>query len=238
MLDVFKTHFADDTQGLYQGLGKGSLRRCHDEGSAWPSRRDTSPGAWACPTWTTTGGPISSIVTGNVYPETERELPAYPYRMPPMLFRNLGNGRFEQLVEEAGPGVLERHSSRGLAFGDIDNDGDIDIVVWNRNEPPSLLRNDLKSANTGRGAADGHQVEPGGDRFQVTVEFAGRKQVRAVLSQWGFTSASDLRLHFGLGAASTAEVVVRWPTGMRERFAVPGVDRVLSLVEGQGTAVK
>jgi len=153
-----------------------------------------------------------------------------------MLFRNLGNGKFEQLVEEAGPALMERHSSRGIAFGDIDNDGDIDVVVWNRNEPPSLLRNDLKSSNHWlQLRLTGTQSNRAAIGATVTVLFAGRKQIQAVLSQSGFTSASDPRLHFGLGKAKTAEVVVRWPTGIREGFPVPAVDRVLTLVEGSGT---
>jgi enediyne biosynthesis protein E4 len=108
-------------------------------------------------------------------------------------------------------------------------------VIWNRNEAPSLIRNDLKS---------GHhwlQVQLVGARSNraaigatVTVQAAGRRQVQAVLSQSSFTSASDLRLHFGLGDAKAAELTVRWPTGVREKFPVTGVDRVLRLEEGSG----
>jgi hypothetical protein len=237
ILDIFKTHFADDTQGLYQGLGKGQY---NDVTMKAGLAVETRYIAWGIgmPDLDNDGWPDIFYVTGNVYPDTERDLPAYPYRMPPMLFRNLGNGKFEQLVEEGGPALLERHSSRGVAFGDIDNDGDIDMVVWNRNEPPSLLRNDLKSANHWlQVRLTGTKSNRAAIGSAVTVQFAGRKQAQVVLSQSSFTSASDLRLHFGLGDAKSAEVVVRWPTGARERFAVPGVDRVLSLVEGSGTVV-
>ena len=89
------------------------------------------------------GLPDLFLVTGGVYPEVEQKLPAYPFRTPRLVFRNLGDGRFEELIDEAGPGVAAAHTSRGCAFGDFDNDGDVDILVMNMNEPPSLLRNDV-----------------------------------------------------------------------------------------------
>ena len=79
------------------------------------------------------GFPDLFLVTGSVYPEVERALPAYPARTPRLVFRNLGDGRFE-LIDEAGPGVAATHSSRGCAFGDFDNDGDVDVLVMNMND--------------------------------------------------------------------------------------------------------
>ncbi len=236
-MDLLKTHFADDTPGLYEGYGKGLFRDVTAKAGLAVETRYVGWGA-GMPDLDNDGSPDIFMVTGNVYPDTERELPAYPYRTPALLFRNLGNGRFEQLVKKAGLAMTEVHSSRGAAFGDIDNDGDLDILIWNRNEPPSLLRNDLKSTNHWL------QVRLKGTKSNraaigaiVTVQFAGRKQVQPVLSQSSFTSASDLRLHFGLGTATSAEITVRWPTGKSEKFRVPGVDGVLSLVEGSGTTV-
>ena len=234
MLDVLKTHFADDAPALYQNLGKGQFNDVALRSGLAVETRYVSWGA-AMPDLDNDGLPDVVIATGNVYPDTERTLPAYAYRTPVLLFRNLGGGRFEQLGAEAGPALKEAHSSRGLAVGDIDNDGDLDIAVWNRNEPPSLLRNDLKSPHHWL------QVELRGTKSNraaigatVSVESAGRRQVQPVLSQSSFTSASDLRLHFGLGDATAAEVTVRWPTGVREKFAVAGIDRVVRLVEGAG----
>ena len=83
------------------------------------------------------------MVTGSVYPEVERKLPQYPNKTPRAVFRNLGNGTFEELIEQAGPGIAAAHCSRGCAFGDFDNDGDLDVLIVNLNEPPSLLRNDV-----------------------------------------------------------------------------------------------
>jgi hypothetical protein len=108
-------------------------------------------------------------------------------------------------------------------------------VVWNRNEPPSLLRNDLKSSNHWLGIElTGTQSNRAAIGAIVTVEYGGRRQAQPVLSQTSFLSASDLRLHFGLGNAARAEITVRWPSGVREKFAVPGVDRMLRLKEGSG----
>ena len=93
------------------------------------------------------GLPDLFFTTGMVYPEVEQKSPDAPYKTPSVIFRNLGDGKFEELRDLAGPGIAESHSSRGVAFGDFDNDGDIDILIVNLNEPPSLLRNDVSGTN-------------------------------------------------------------------------------------------
>jgi len=74
------------------------------------------------------------VAAGSVYPEVEKEVSTYPFKTPRLVFRNLGDDRFEELIEEAGPGISDVHASRECAFGDFDNDGDIDVLVWNMNE--------------------------------------------------------------------------------------------------------
>jgi enediyne biosynthesis protein E4 len=231
IFDILKTHFADDTPGLYQGLGKGRYNDVTLKSGLAVETRYVSWGA-AFPDLDHDGLPDIFVVTGNVYPDTERSLPSYPYRSPALLYRNLGGGRFEQLSHEAGPALAERHSSRGLAAGDIDNDGDTDLLIWNRNEPPSLLRNDLKSTNHWL------QVRLHGTRSNraaigasVFVQSGSTRQAQPVLSQSSFTSASDLRLTFGLGAATSAEITVAWPSGRQQKFSASAVDRLLNLTE-------
>ena len=134
-------------------------------------------------------------MTGSVYPEVERTLPAYPFRTPRLVFRNLGDGRFEELIEEAGPGVAAAHTSRGCAFGDFDNDGDVDVLVMNMNEPPSLLRNDV----TGGGhwlkvLLVGVDVEPQRDR----------RARRRALWQPASGAGSDRAIELLLGKRSPA----------------------------------
>jgi hypothetical protein len=237
ILDVFKTHFADDTQGLYQGLPGGQFTETTVPAGIAVETRYIAWGV-GMQDLDNDGWPDIYLVTGNVYPDTERQLPAYPYHMPPMLFRNLGDGTFEQLFEQAGPALAETHSSRGSAFGDFDNDGDLDIVVWNRNEPPSLLRNDLDSPNHWlRVQLVGTKSNRSAIGALVIAEFGGRKHAQVVLSQSSFTSCSDLRLHYGLGAATSAELEVHWPSGLKERFTAPKVDRVAMLTEGSGRPV-
>jgi len=233
-LDIFKTHFSDDTDVLYRNDGEAMFSDVTLLAGIGVETRFTAWGAGIVDL-DNDGLPDLFLVTGSVYPELERKLPQYPYKTPRCVFRNLGKGKFEQLIDAAGPGVAALHSSRGCAFGDFDNDGDVDILIVNMNEPPSLLRNDV--------SADRHwlKVKLVGTKSnrsaigaRVTVRYGGRAQAQAVQAQSSFYSVNDPRLHFGLGEEEIAEVEVRWPNGARESVGEVSVDRLIVIREGAG----
>src|SRR5258708_771274 len=141
-LDLFKTHFADDRNILYRNDGKAYFQDATSSSRLGVETRYVCWGAGIVDL-DNDGYPDLFMTTGHVDPKIEKKLPQYPNKTPRAVFRNLGQGIFEELIDEAGPGVAAQHCSRGCAFGDFDNDGDVDIVVVNLNEPPSLLRNDL-----------------------------------------------------------------------------------------------
>src|SRR5205823_6394078 len=174
------------------------------------------------------GLPDLFLVTGNVFPELARKLPQYPMNTPRVIFRNLGGGRFEELAGSAGPAIAEPHCSRGCAFGDFDNDGDIDILIVNLNEPPSLLRNDLGGNNHWlKVKLIGVKSNRSAIGARVTARYGGRVQAQEVMSQSSFYSASDLRLHFGLGAVSTDDMEIRWPNGDKELIEKDAADQLV-----------
>ena len=233
-LDIFKTHFADDTNVLYRNDGKGNFDDVTIRAGIGVETRYVGWGAGMADL-DNDGFPDIFMVTGSVYPEVERTLPAYPFRTPRLVFRNLGDGRFEELIEEAGSGVAATHTSRGCAFGDFDNDGDVDILVMNMNEPPSLLRNDvsgtghwlkvlLVGVTSNRSAIGAH----------VSARYGDRTQTQAVCAQSSFYSANDRRLHFGLGDAVRADLTIRWPNGATERIPNVEADYLVVVREGSG----
>src|SRR5262249_35202558 len=123
-IDIFKTHFADDTNILYRNDGKGNFEDLTTHAGLGVETRFIGWGAGIVDL-DNDGNPDLFLITGNVYPEIEKKMPSYPFKTPRVIFRSLGGGKFEELIEEAGPGVAAAHSSRGCAFGDFDNDGDI-----------------------------------------------------------------------------------------------------------------
>jgi len=238
-LDIFKTHFADDTHILYRNLSAGAGKMSFEDVTmAAGFGAQTQYVSWGAgmPDLDNDGWPEVVFVTGNVYPEVEKHFKQYAYRGPRIVFHNLGNGKFLDVTKQCGEGVNAQHTSRGAAFGDFDNDGDVDSLVMNMNEPPSLLRNDyagknnwlkiktvgVKSNRTGLGA-------------RVVVTAGGQKQARAVLSQTSYYSHDDLRLHFGLGANSKADQIeIFWPSGQVDTLKDVAANQLITVKEGAG----
>ena len=232
LLDLLKTHFADDIPALYRNLGRGMFEDIATLAGLAVQNRHVEWGA-GMPDLDNDGLADILYVTGNVYPEVERALPQYPYRGPRIVFRNLGNARFGDVSAQSGPGATVPSSSRGAAFGDYDNDGDIDALVMNMSEPPSLLRNEYSGSNGWLAVQlEGRSSNRTAIGAIVTVTAGGRRQSRAVVSQSSYYSHDDLRLHFGLGGASRAErVEVRWPSGQTQVLTGVGGKRVVRITE-------
>jgi enediyne biosynthesis protein E4 len=235
LLDLLKTHFADDVPALYRNRGKGLFEDEAVAAGIGVLNRYVEWGA-GMPDFDNDGLPDLMYVSGNVYPEVEAVLKQYPHRAPRVVFRNLDGSRFEDVSAKSGPGALAPHSSRGAAFGDFDNDGDIDVLVFNMNEPPSLLRNDYAGSNNWIAVAlEGTSSDRAASGATVRVTAAGRTQARAALSQSSYYSHDDLRLHFGLGSATRADAIeVRWPSGRVETVRDVPARRVVKIKEGLG----
>ena len=228
-LDIVKTHFSADTPALYLNNGKGDFRDGTLRAGLGVETRFIDWGV-AVADLDNDGCPDIFFATGGIYPELRDA-----YLTPRVVFRNLGNGQFEELTGEAGPGVESVHSSRGCACGDFDNDGDMDIVVLNHNAPPSLLRNDVSGGNHWiKVKLSGVQSNRSAIGARVTVRYGGRIQAQEVLSQSSYLSVNDSRLHFGLGPAATADIEVRWPLGRVEKFSGVEADQLICIQEGAG----
>jgi len=233
-LDIFKTHFADDTNILYRNNGKASFDDMTIRAGLGVETRFVGWGAGIVDL-DNDGNPDLFLVTGSVYPEIEKRLPAYAFKTPRVVFRNLGNGKFEELIEQAGPGIAAVHTSRGCAFGDFDNDGDLDILIVNLNEPPSLLRNDVSGKHHWlKVKLIGVKSNRSAIGARVTAIYGEKRQAQEVLSQASFYSANDLRLHFGLGDAATADLEIRWPNGVLEKISKVAADHLVWIKEGAG----
>jgi enediyne biosynthesis protein E4 len=233
-LDIVKTHFKDDTPVAYINDGKGGFRDVTTRSGLGVETRFVSWGAGVADL-DNSGSPDIFWVSGNIYPEVEKKFPAVPMKTPRVLFRNLGKGQFEELIGEAGPGIEAAHSSRGCAFGDFDNDGDVDILIVNQNEPPSLLRNDVTGKNHWiKVKLKGVKSNRSAIGARVTARYGDKVQAQEVLSQSSYLSVNDSRLHFGLGEAQSVDLEIRWPLGQVEKLKAVPADHLIHVTEGSG----
>jgi enediyne biosynthesis protein E4 len=234
--DIFKTNFSDDTSNLYHNNGDGTFIDVSFTSGVGANSRYV---AWGCGfiDYDNDGWPDLMQINGHVYPEIAGHEVGQTYKNPRIVYQNQGNGRFMDVSAAMGPGINEHYSSRGAAFGDYDNDGDIDVLVLNMNDLPSLLRNDggnkqnwikikLIGTKCNRTAI--------GTRVRITV--GKHTQMDEVHSGSSVMSQGDLRLHFGIGNASTVDMVeVKWPTtGKVESFSRVKANQILTIREGSG----
>ncbi|HEX8766516.1 MAG TPA: CRTAC1 family protein [Candidatus Acidoferrum sp.] len=234
-LDIFKTNFSDDTSTLLHNNGDGTF----DD--------KTFPAGFGLNTqylgWGTMfvdvdndGWPDLLLVNGHVYPEVDSQHLGSSFLEPKILYHNNGNGTFTDISGHAGPAIAATSSGRGLAVGDLWNDGRMSAVISNMSAAPMLLVNDLRNANHWIAFRTvGAKSNRDGIGAKITVKVGSRTLVDEVRSGSSYDSNNDLRVHFGLGAAAKIDSVeVRWPTGLVERFESLSVDSIHTLKEGSG----
>jgi hypothetical protein len=234
--DIFKTNFADDTSNLYRNNGDGTfIDMGFSSGIAINSRYV----AWGCGflDYDNDGWSDLMQINGHVYPELAGHDIGQTYKNPRIVYQNLGNGQFKDVSAMMGPGISQRFSSRGAAFGDYDNDGDVDVLVLNMNDLPSLLRNDGgNKQNWIKIKLIGSKCNRTAIGARVRIITGKHIQMDEVHSGSSVMSQSDLRLHFGLGKVQSVDVVeVKWPTTARiERFTDVKANQILTIREGGG----
>jgi enediyne biosynthesis protein E4 len=237
-LDIFKTNFSDDTPTLYRNDGEGIFSDVtfaaglglHTQYLGWGTMFfDFDNDTW----------PDLILANGHVYPEVDKFHLGSGYMEPRLLYHNNGNGTFTDISAAAGPGITTPTSARGLAVGDLWNDGQLSVVINNVYAKPSLLVNTAHSGNHWIAFKTvGTRSNRDGIGAKITLKIGKRTLVDEVRSGSSYISQNDLRMHFGLGSADKVEAVqVRWPSGLVEHFDHLAVDTIHTLKEGTGTAV-
>ncbi len=235
-LDLVKTNFAGDTASLYRNMGKmvfddqtfqagiGKVTRFLGWGVGF---LDFDNDGWS----------DILITNGHVYPEVGESDAEAGYRERKVLYRNLGNRKFVDVTMDAGSGILEKVPGRGCAFGDFDNDGDVDILVNCVNDFPQLLRCDSGLKNNWlKVKAVGVKSNRSAIGARVLCTSAGdHRQMDEVRSGGSYISQNDLRIHFGLGKAEKADIEIHWPSGVVDKLSAVPANQILTVREGSGS---
>jgi hypothetical protein len=234
--DIFKTNFADDTSNLYHNNGDGTFTDLSFNSGV--GINNTFVG-WGCGFIDYDNDGWSDIVqiNGHVYPEIDKYNFGETFKNPRVVYKNLGNGNFKDVSPEMGSGITARHSSRGAAFGDYDNDGGMDILILNMNEAPSLLHNvGGKKQNWIKLKLIGTKCNRTAIGARARVITGKHVQMAEVQSGASVMSQNDLRLHFGIGANKAVDTIeIKWPTTQKvERFESVKANQILTIREGEG----
>jgi hypothetical protein len=238
-VDFYLTSFSDDYNTLYRNDGDGNFT---DVSFAAGIAEPTIPFlGWGTAFLDFDNDGLSDIfvANGHVYPGVDQQDWGTTWAQRPQLFRNLDGKRFQEVPPATGSGLANLLTARGAAFGDLFNDGHIDVVINNIDSTPTLLRNMVRNNNHWIafklvGGPKGPRDAIGAKIFVTT----GSVQQRAdIYSGGSYGSSSDQRPHFGLGAADRIDrLEIHWPDGAQEKVSVPGVDRIFTVVEGTGIA--
>jgi hypothetical protein len=240
-LDIVKSNFSFESHNLYHSEGNGSFT---DQA---PTTAGTGLATRLLVSWGTKffdydndGWKDIVVINGQVYPHLiDTPSGGERYGQPRLLFRNLGDGRFADVSGESGPGIKAELSGRGLAVGDLDNDGDLDMVVVNIDSTPSVLRNDggndrswlsvklrgTKSNRMGLGA-------------RITARTGSLEQIAEATTAGSVFSASDSRVHFGLGSAQKVDLEILWPSGIVQELKAVAANQFIVIDEGRGLVEK
>jgi len=240
-LDIVKTNFAGDTPSLYHNLGGGNFE---DATFTAGLGAHTQLLGWGCGffDFDNDGWPDILICNGHVYPEVQQLKTEAGYAQRKLLYRNLRNGHFADMSLQVGPGMSDPAACRGCAFGDFDNDGDIDVVVNTVNDFPQLLRCDSKLANNWikvRTIGTKSNRSGIGARIACVTRVPGEskphRQIDEVRSGGSYISQNDLRIHFGLGKAEQVDrLEIRWPSGQVDSINDVKANQLLFVKEGEG----
>ena len=240
-LDIVKTNFAGDTPSLYHNSGGANFE---DTTFTAGLGAHTQYLGWGCGFFDMDNDGWADILicNGHVYPEVEQLKTEAGYAQRKLLYQNLHNGHFADVSFQAGPGISEPSPSRGAAFGDFDNDGDVDVVVNCVNDYPQLLRCDLKLEHNWikvRTIGTKSNRSGIGARLMCVTHLPGEtkphRQIDEVRSGGGYFSQNDLRIHFGLGKAEKVDVLeIRWPSGQVDTLKEIKVNQLIYVKEGEG----
>jgi hypothetical protein len=232
--DIIKTNFSDDTPSLYLNQGENNFDDVTYHAGLGRIKRWLGWGVQFYD-FDNSGWPGILIANGHVYPEVDGKALGTSYREPKVAYYNLRDGTFANITETAGKVLIEQHSGRGMALGDLFNDGHQEALVNNMNERPSLYYNTAPTGNWITLHLLGVKSNRAGLGARVMLEQGGDKRLQEVRSGDGYISQSDLRLHFGLGNAPSADKVeIHWPSGVVDTLTDLPANQYYTVREGSG----